>query len=306
MEDSHIPSRRSVLKATGVVALAGLGSGTSIAQTDDEDDTETHTLTVVAIGPDGEPVADADVGIVTWDGGNPSADGTTDENGEATFELPDGEYEIAVRTEGLVNPSDDRLVGIDGDDVERTIQLVEWGESEDTKTALIRVVDQDGNPVEGEPVTYGNSMLSDADSVDELHEPTVERTDENGEVRIVLAASDPTDVVPFLVGVRDQEQSITLDSDKNYGITEVVFTIDTSDDEDQDQDDEGDDEDGDEGDDEDDEGQDQDDASDADDDEQNGEEEPDDKPAGEGDTDEEPASTTDQNKDTGKDPDCPE
>ena len=93
-------------------------------------DNTTYTLNLTVIDPEGEPVADARIGVYTYYGGEDVTTGTTDENGQATFELRNGSYEVGAGVEGYATPSEQRFVGIDGADVEHTIQLVRYGSSD--------------------------------------------------------------------------------------------------------------------------------------------------------------------------------
>ncbi|MFC7007937.1 hypothetical protein [Halalkalicoccus salilacus] len=86
-------------------------------------------------------------------------------------------------------------------------------------TAVIRVVDGAGAPVEGEPVT-----LIAMDGSESTH-----TTDENGEVVIELAAGDPSDVARFDVRVRDQEQTVYIQRDDVHGVQMLVFEVGESD-----------------------------------------------------------------------------
>ena len=271
------------------------------------DEPETSTLTVTVTDHTGDPVTNETVHIVTYSGGANVASGTTDENGEVQFELEDGDYEVGVSApdKGLLQPSDNRLVTIDGEDVDYTVELqpaggtneltvtvenhngepvenasvsvatadggeevasgttdadgivtfdVEDGEydisadheearggtvsriavdgdtedtltldtSEGLATGIVKVVDQNGDPVEGEEVT-----LWPPGAVDEEATETRE-TDENGEVRIELLAGDPSDVVMFDVEVRGQIQTLAIMADAYTGVQEVVFEVDDS------------------------------------------------------------------------------
>ena len=62
----------------------------------DDTETETHTLTVRVTGPDNEPVEDVGLDVVTYQEGDHVASETTDEDGEAKFELAERDYEILV------------------------------------------------------------------------------------------------------------------------------------------------------------------------------------------------------------------
>lgn len=106
------------------------------------------------IGPDDEPITDANVGIVTYDSGVPINSGTINENGQATFKLRNGSYAAEVGHEVYAQPSDDRGVVINDADVKRTIQLVRYGPSDPS--------DEDGSDGSGD---------SDDDATDGDEEP---------------------------------------------------------------------------------------------------------------------------------------
>lgn len=180
-------------------------------------DTPTHTLTVTVTDATGDPVENASVSVVTYDGGADVADGTTDENGEVMFDLEDGSYELVVSAKGLMQPSDQRLVEINGEDTATEVQLQETGGGDDTATGIVRVTDSDGNPIEGEPV-----KITPPATVTERG-TEIEYTDENGEVVIELGAGEPTDVVMYGVEVRGEEQTLGIMSDEHVGVQVVEF-----------------------------------------------------------------------------------
>lgn len=198
-------------------------------QSDEPDPTETHTLTVTVTDPDGEPVTDETVHIVTYNGGADVASGTTDENGTVQFDLENGDYEVAVSApdRDLYQPSDQRLVTIDGEDEEFDVQLEspgDNGDESDTATGIVRVVNQDGEPVEGEPVILTPPGVVDDENKEERE------TNADGEVIIELAAGEPDDVVMYGIEVRDQEDTLGIMADEHHGVQEVAFEVDTSDD----------------------------------------------------------------------------
>lgn len=187
---------------------------------DEDPGEETHTLTVTVTDPNGEPVTGETVHVVTYSGGADVASKETDENGTAQFQLENGDYELGVSAldRGLLQPSDQRLVSINSEDEEFTIELQYSGnEPPDTATGIVRVVDDEGNPIEGERVTLtppGTMKKS---------EKKQRVTDENGEVRIELAAGEPDDVVTYGVEVRGEEKQLGIMSDAHHGVQEVEF-----------------------------------------------------------------------------------
>lgn len=189
----------------------------SVELTPKTTDTPTHTLTVTVTDATGDPVENASVSVVTYDGGADVTDGTSGENGEVMFDLEDGSYELAVSAEGLMQPSDQRLVEINGEDTATEVQLQETGGGDDTATGIVRVTDSDGNPIEGEPV-----KITPPATVTERG-TEIKYTDENGEVMIELAAGEPTDVVMYGVEVRGEEQTLGIMSDEHVGVQVVEF-----------------------------------------------------------------------------------
>lgn len=152
------------------------------------------------------------------DGDNPyqKTTRTTDEDGTADFDVLPGTYSVTaegyepaeVQVPGEKHPDDVELTPTDGDGD---------GDEYPTATGIIRVVDQDGDPIEGETVITFNEGAGE----------TRYETDENGEVVIELAAGEPTDVVRYNVYVRDQVGSIVIMSDEYTGTQEEEFVVET-------------------------------------------------------------------------------
>ena len=90
-----------------------------------------------------------------------------------------------------------------------------------TATGVVTVVDEDGEPVEGEPVT-----IAPPGTVEDEAKETRE-TDANGQVRIEFLAGDPSDVVMHTIEVRDQEKLLGIMADEHHGVQEVMFTVGT-------------------------------------------------------------------------------
>lgn len=82
---------------------------------DSDEADEMHTLVVTVLDHEFNRVEGADVHAVTSDDGEDIASATTDEHGQATIDLKDGSYEIQVSHDDYQQPSDNRLVEIDGD-----------------------------------------------------------------------------------------------------------------------------------------------------------------------------------------------
>ncbi len=123
------------------------------------------------------------------------------------------------------------------------LQFLRTAQPRNRATGIVRVVDQNGDPVEGEPVTLWPPGTVEEEAT-ETHE-----TNADGVVVIELSGFEPTDVASFDVEVRDQEQTLGIMSDVHQGVQEAVFEVDTSDDDGDDSTDDGDRDDGDDTDD---------------------------------------------------------
>lgn len=216
-------------------------------ESDSPDEPDTYSLTVeVIVGQENEPVAGLPVELVTYDGGEPVAEGTTGEDGTVTFEVPSGDYEILPDTSDseytdygthpvsvvesdeeytlrLSHTPDEPANGEDDadDDSENENESENESEYDDPATGIVRVVDQDGEPVEGEEVILKPPGAVEPESYEHR------TTDENGEVRIELLAGEPEDVVLFGVEVRGEEQTLGIMSDEHVGVQEVIFEVTT-------------------------------------------------------------------------------
>lgn len=93
---------------------------------------------------------------------------------------------------------------------------------DDTATGVVRVVNQDGEPVEGEPVTVWPPGTVEEEATETY------LTDEDGEYEIELLAGEPEDAPMFTIEVRDQEEVLAIMSDEHAGVQEVEFVVDTS------------------------------------------------------------------------------
>lgn len=118
----------------------------------DANEPETETLTVMVTDPNDEPVVGETVHIVTYDSGADVASGETDENGQATFELESGEYEVVVSPpdQNLYQPSDQRFVDIRDEDVEFNVQLQAPSQEPDAYTLTVMLANDDVDGVEVE------------------------------------------------------------------------------------------------------------------------------------------------------------
>ncbi|MFC7008588.1 carboxypeptidase-like regulatory domain-containing protein [Halalkalicoccus salilacus] len=119
----------------------------------ESEESETHHLTVTVTSPEGHAVDNADVSIVTYDGGADVADATTAGNGQATFDVKEGAYEVLVSHDQFDQSPANRIVMVDEDtDFEARLENP-GGMYEYSMT--IQVVDQDGNPISNELVRIG-------------------------------------------------------------------------------------------------------------------------------------------------------
>lgn len=194
--------------------------GTDGTDGDDGDDTAdpaTHELTVIVENHNGEPVEGASVSVATADDGDEVVSGETDSDGIATFSVESGEYDIIADHEDALGDGGNRVT-VDGD----TEASVKLDTSDGKATGKVIVVDQNGDPVEGEPV-----ILSPPGTVDEEGKIT-EHTNEDGEVIIELSAGDPSDAVMYGVEVRDQEKTLAIMADAYTGVQEAKFEVDTT------------------------------------------------------------------------------
>nr|WP_303650352.1 lamin tail domain-containing protein [Halalkalicoccus sp. NIPERK01] len=210
---------------TDVVALVD-PDGNTVVSTDgsggsdsgDGEDEPERTLTVTVVDETDEPLEGANVSVVTSDGGEEVASGETDSDGTVTFDVESGEYDVVVNHDDVTGPAATRTT-VDDADAEVSMTL---DTTDGRATGIVRVVDRNGDPVEGEPVT-----LWPPGTVEEEATETRE-TNADGEVVIELSGLEPTDVTGFDVEVRDQEQRLGIMSDAYQGVQEVVFEVDTS------------------------------------------------------------------------------
>ena len=223
---------------TDVISLVDPDGNMVVSTTGSGDEPE-WMLTITVVDEDNEPVEGANVTVVTSAGGEEVASGETDSDGMVTFDVESSEYDVIVNHDDVTGPAA-TPVTVDGADAEVSVTL---DMTDDRATGIVRVIDQNGDPVEGEPVT-----LWPPGAVEEEATETRE-TNADGEVVIELAAGEPEDVVMYTIEVRDQEERLAIMSDEHVGVQEVVFEVDTSDDDGDDSTDDGDSDDGDDTDD---------------------------------------------------------
>ena len=149
----------------------GLGDGDDDGDDGDDDGTdgdETHTLTVTVTDEGGDPLSNADVDAVTYDGGAEAGSATTDEDGVVELELEDGSYEITVSHEDYVG-YERELVDIDGTDKELPVTV---------SLPLADDADDDGDDRMDED---RDKEEDDAAAVDDDRDEKEEKDEKNGE-----------------------------------------------------------------------------------------------------------------------------
>lgn len=163
---------------------------------------EPHTLTVNVISPEGNPVEDAPVSVVSQDGDFTASQGTTDEKGQVMMEVPEGQYEIVVDTSDMQFVDDEtHEIEMDVAAQEYTVQLSPPPSEMYDYSATVQVVDEDGNPISNELVT-----------VTPRGSPGSEQyiTDENGEFTIPGGSSAEGDAIDHEVEVRGEIHNVHL------------------------------------------------------------------------------------------------
>lgn len=194
MQDSRAPSRRTVLKATGLLAVAGLGSGTSIAQTEDESESGGDSDTDVTIEIEQFPeeeyivlrnVGDSDVDLEGYslnfdaEGGNdqveqiagspdvPAGQEASVATGDQT--MVETDYELVEPYNGSVLANDESdvvaLLDPDGNEVARTGDGGD-GDDEETNTLTVNLP----NDVDGVAVTVSEQLSPDDEGEDPYEE----------------------------------------------------------------------------------------------------------------------------------------
>lgn len=190
--------------------------------TDDEttESDETHALTVLVEDEDGEPLENATVAVdstTDFSSGNETA---TDDDGEAAFNLTDGEYEITASADGYEDAED--TVEIDGDDEEITLTLETSDEATDGtgndnnddgeqyRTLTAFVVDEDGEPLEDATVEIQEpGLFGDSDDGETGDDGKVEFAVQDGEYE-VTAAADGYDEAETTVEIDGDDEEVLL------------------------------------------------------------------------------------------------
>lgn len=166
---------------------------------DDFSESETHTLTVTVESPEGHDIEGATVSVVTYDGGESVDSVTTDENGQATFEVENGDYEVSVDGTQLHQSFENRLVTVSGEDTAFEVNMQNPGRMYDY-SMTVQVVDEDGNPIANELVRIGTPG-------EELEKHI---TDDTGEVTISFGNSAEDDAIMQIIEIRGEEYPVSV------------------------------------------------------------------------------------------------
>lgn len=201
-ESESEPSTGGEDEITDETSSTGDGDSADSESDTDADETETHTLTVSVVSPEGNPVQNAEVYLATYDAGEDVASGTTDGNGEVTFEVEDGDYEVLVSHDQYAQSSANRLVAVDGGDTQFGVQMQD-GDGLYDYTMTVQVVDGDGNPVENELVEVGPPGEQPPNFDQHI-------TDENGEITLHIGNSVEGDAIEQELIVRGQSHYVHL------------------------------------------------------------------------------------------------
>lgn len=139
----------------------------------------------------------------TSDDGDADSDDASDDDDQSDTDGDSSDESDDANDDAASNGDEDTEV----DDDESS------NDGEDTETEMyqflttIEVVDEDGEPVEGETVTAWSAGASDTSE-----EYT---TDGNGEVVLEGSSSDPSDVIQMIVQVDDEERTVHLDANEH-------------------------------------------------------------------------------------------
>lgn len=136
---------------------------------------------------------------------------TTGDDGRVEFSALPGNY--SLHADGYESTD----VTVPGAHDPETVTMRPEGPG--TATGTVVVLDQNDEPVEGEPVILTPPGVVEDDQKETRY------TDENGEVVIELAAGEPDDAVRYGVEVRDQEETLEIMSDEHHGVQEVEFHV---------------------------------------------------------------------------------
>lgn len=177
---------------------------------DDDALEATHNLSVLVEDDGGGPIENATVTLE----GDSDQETDVDEDGEAVFDVEEGEYTVTVEADGY--DGDEADVELDGDDEEITLVLeavssdddAEANDDEGERTLTVLVEDDEGDPVENTTVT-----LEESDSLGFFGGAEETESDEDGEATF---------------DVQDGEYSVAADAE-GYERDEVDVEIDGED-----------------------------------------------------------------------------
>lgn len=161
----------------------------------DDEEAESHTLTATVIDPDGEPVEGMQVDLSTYPDGEPVASATTDTNGQVTFEVERGDYELNPDTEDSLHTDFGTHPVAVSEDTEYRIQLSP-PEGGYEYALTVQVVDESGKPIPNELVRIG---VLHAGGAGQSY-----ITDENGEVTMKYTADSLNEYQDFGITVRGE------------------------------------------------------------------------------------------------------
>lgn len=186
------------------------GSDDSTAD-DNSDESENDNSDTGESESDRENNGDDDAGDSNGEGDDSASDSSNDDDDtDAGADSGDDDDE----DDSDAGSGDDENDGTDSDE----------NDASDTATGIVNVVDENGEPVAGEPVTLWPPGTVEEEATD------TRKTDENGQVRIELAAGEPDDVVMYTVKVREQEQTLGIMADEYEGVQEITFKVGEEDD----------------------------------------------------------------------------
>ncbi len=132
-----------------------------------------------------------------------------DDDGEATFELPDGDYELTASADGYEDVEHEVELDGDGEFVVLTLEASDEddesdADEDDANTLTTVVVDDDGEPVENATVEVDEGgLFGDSDEAD---------VNDDGEAVFELADGD-YELTASADGYDDAEDDIELDGD---------------------------------------------------------------------------------------------
>ncbi|RKD89131.1 carboxypeptidase-like regulatory domain-containing protein [Halopiger aswanensis] len=187
---------------------------------------DTHTLTVTADNESGDPVENATVAVDAMDAGNSlHNETTTGGNGEAEFDLEDGEYNVTVSADGYEDAQETVEISGEDEDVALTLASDQEQDESDTdgtdgtdddaadnesSTLTVFVVDGDGNPVENATVEATESgLFGDSHDNETNADGEAEFDLEDGEYDLTVSA-DGYDDAQDTVEINGEDEEVLL------------------------------------------------------------------------------------------------